>query len=86
MRLLVVDNRNGLATCFYLDSGGLSLEQTLLDCVLGTRKALNRKIIHRLAGDAMFIGCGLSEAAHCTARVGVFQSVHEHMVINLCMA
>jgi hypothetical protein len=64
-----------------------SPKPAIVDRVLGAAQALDRVIVHLLAGELIFVGGALGEAAHRAAfLVGVLEPVEEHVVVGLVVA
>ena len=65
------------------DRDDLVLEAAIVDRGLGAAQALDGVIVHLLAGQLIFVGGALGEAAHRAAfLIGVLEPVEEHMVVG----
>ena len=65
------------------DRHDLVLEPAVVDRILGAAQALDRIIVHLLAGQLIFVGGALGEAAHRAAfLVRILEPVEEHMVVS----
>ena len=65
----------------------LVAEAAIVDRILGAAQALDRIIVHLAAGQLIFVGGALGEAAHRAAfLIGVLEAVEEHVVVGHVMA
>ena len=68
-----------------VNCGRFCVKPAFIDGGLCACQRGNRVVVHILAGQAMFVRGFLSKTTHQASGVGIFQTVQEHMILELAM-